>query len=337
MVSIGSDNGLSPIRRQAIIWTNAVLLSIGPLGTKFSEILIKIQIFSFTKMHLKISSVKWRPFCPRRDEWTLFPDDQSLRESIPRLLNEGTTTMTACCAPVCSQALPIKPQGVWARSIEAWARSRDLRIWSCGLAVFGALQPNEWPIGVYTYTCLLLLISMLWHRQAIFESKGDKLSSSAECRIRTHQGLRHQIASRHAHTCTYAYTYIQKYIYSQVPLKHGLIYHGITYDTAIGVPENESDIRITTDTPYFTLTGKLWGVYYENFGENWPRFNGTALYLVLCWVLLWYHSLALRHQFQSYKSWHISSDQDPLKKHQIYIKTSAFSSLYMKYNATISN
>ena len=42
----------------------------------------------------------------------------------------------------------------------------------------------------------LLLISMLWHRQAIFESKGDKLSSSAESRIRTHQGLRHQIASR---------------------------------------------------------------------------------------------------------------------------------------------
>ena len=34
-------------------------------------------------------------------------------------------------------------------------------------------------------TCLLLLISMLWHRQAIFESKGDKLSSSAECRVRT--------------------------------------------------------------------------------------------------------------------------------------------------------
>ena len=29
-------------------------------------------------------------------------------------------------------------------------------------------------------TCLLLLISMLWHRQVIFESKGDKLSSSAE-------------------------------------------------------------------------------------------------------------------------------------------------------------
>ena len=56
------------------------------------------------------------------------------------------------------------------------------------------------PFGIRTwlwrYTCLLLLISMLWHRPAIFESKGDKLSSSAESRIRTHQGLRHQIASR---------------------------------------------------------------------------------------------------------------------------------------------
>ena len=51
------------------------------------------------------------------------------------------------------------------------------------------------PFGIRTwlwrYICLLLLISMLWHRQAIFESKGDKLSSSAESRIRTHQGLRH--------------------------------------------------------------------------------------------------------------------------------------------------
>ena len=33
------------------------------------------------------------------------------------------------------------------------------------------------------------------HRQAIFESKGDKLCSSAECGIRT-QDLRHQIANR---------------------------------------------------------------------------------------------------------------------------------------------
>ena len=59
---IGSDNGLSPGRRQAIIWTNAGILLIGPLGTNFSEILIAIEAFSFKKMHLKISSTKWRPF-----------------------------------------------------------------------------------------------------------------------------------------------------------------------------------------------------------------------------------------------------------------------------------
>ena len=60
---IGPDNGLSPGRRQAIIWTNAGILSIGPLGTNFLEILIGIQTFSFTKMHLKMSSAKWGPFC----------------------------------------------------------------------------------------------------------------------------------------------------------------------------------------------------------------------------------------------------------------------------------
>ena len=60
---IGSDNGLSPGRHQAIIWTNAGILLIGPLGTNFREILVKIQIFSIMKMCLKMSSAKWRPFC----------------------------------------------------------------------------------------------------------------------------------------------------------------------------------------------------------------------------------------------------------------------------------
>ena len=58
---IGSDNGLSPGRRQAIIWTNAGILLIGPSGTNFSEILIKIHTFSFKKMWLKVSTAKWRP------------------------------------------------------------------------------------------------------------------------------------------------------------------------------------------------------------------------------------------------------------------------------------
>ena len=60
---IGSDNGLSPGRRQAIIWNNTGLLLIEPFGTNFSEISIGIQRFSFKKMHLNMSSAKWRPFC----------------------------------------------------------------------------------------------------------------------------------------------------------------------------------------------------------------------------------------------------------------------------------
>ena len=60
---IGSDNGLSPGRCQAIIRTNARILLIRPLGTNFSEILIKILIFSFKKMQWKVSSAKRRPFC----------------------------------------------------------------------------------------------------------------------------------------------------------------------------------------------------------------------------------------------------------------------------------
>ena len=59
---IGSGNGLSPDLCQAIIWTNAGGLLIIPLGINFSEILIEIHAFSFNKMHLKMSSAKWRPF-----------------------------------------------------------------------------------------------------------------------------------------------------------------------------------------------------------------------------------------------------------------------------------
>ena len=52
-MGIGSGNGLSPVRCQAITWTNADVLSIGSLGANFSEISIEIQTFSFKKMCLK--------------------------------------------------------------------------------------------------------------------------------------------------------------------------------------------------------------------------------------------------------------------------------------------
>ena len=63
---IGSDNGLSPHRCQAIIWTNAGLLLI---RTIFSDFLSEIRAFSFKKMlwqcrpengsHLVSASMCW--------------------------------------------------------------------------------------------------------------------------------------------------------------------------------------------------------------------------------------------------------------------------------------
>ena len=58
---IGSVDGLSPGRRQTIIWTNAGILLIQTMGN-FNEILSKIHKFSNMKMQLKMSSAKWWQF-----------------------------------------------------------------------------------------------------------------------------------------------------------------------------------------------------------------------------------------------------------------------------------
>ena len=68
-----------PVRRQAITSTNALLLSIRPLATNFSDIWIEIQNFSFMKMHLKMSFAKCQPFCPGGDELTNAYRDPRLR------------------------------------------------------------------------------------------------------------------------------------------------------------------------------------------------------------------------------------------------------------------
>ena len=63
VTTIGSDNGLSTGRRQAIIGTNSGILLIQTLGTSFSQILREIYTFSFKKMHFKMSSGKCRSCC----------------------------------------------------------------------------------------------------------------------------------------------------------------------------------------------------------------------------------------------------------------------------------
>ena len=57
-VIIDSDNGSSPVRRQAITSTNADLMSLRLLETNFDEIRIKLQNFSLLNMYLNMSSVK---------------------------------------------------------------------------------------------------------------------------------------------------------------------------------------------------------------------------------------------------------------------------------------
>ena len=41
--------------------------------------------------------------------------------------------------------------------------------------------------------------------------------------------------------------------------------------------ESESDFNLTTETQYLTLTGKLWGVHHQYFGDNRLPYNHTTL------------------------------------------------------------
>ena len=62
--NIGSDKGLLPDWHQTIIWTNNHLLPSGPSGIKAKVISFKTWKCLFKKIHLKMSSVTWQPFCP---------------------------------------------------------------------------------------------------------------------------------------------------------------------------------------------------------------------------------------------------------------------------------
>ena len=70
LCQFGSDNGLSPGRRPAIIWTSADILSVKPQGPYFKEIIFDVQIFSFKEMQFKMPLAKWLPFCLGFNVWT---------------------------------------------------------------------------------------------------------------------------------------------------------------------------------------------------------------------------------------------------------------------------
>ena len=80
---VGSEHGLSPGRRQAIFWTNARIVLIRTLGANLGEILSGIHAVSFKKMqkmHLKMSSVKWRQFSVGLN---VLIDENNNSESLP--------------------------------------------------------------------------------------------------------------------------------------------------------------------------------------------------------------------------------------------------------------
>ena len=55
LTTIVSDNGLSPVRHQAIIWTNGGIFLIWPLEINFDEISAKILKVSLNKADLRVS------------------------------------------------------------------------------------------------------------------------------------------------------------------------------------------------------------------------------------------------------------------------------------------
>ena len=57
------------------------------------------------------------------------------------------------------------------------------------------------------------------------------------------------------------------------------------------VAERRSDFKLTTDTPYLAPTGKLYGDFCKDIWENWPRYQGNALYFEVS--LMGYYVTAL--------------------------------------------
>ena len=103
---IKSGNDLLPIWHQAITWPSAELLSIWPLEINFSQILTKIQTFSFKKMPVKMSSGKWRPFCPSLNVLNGVHSAAITRLHPGRLAGQnGSNLQMVCLLPLCGSLL----------------------------------------------------------------------------------------------------------------------------------------------------------------------------------------------------------------------------------------
>ena len=139
----GSDNGLSPGRRQAIIWTNIGILLIRPLGTNLNEILIEIHTFSLKKMHLKNSSGKWRPSCPRLNVLSIFIMDSAVICIYQMDIANNITTICKTCR-CCWQIIHLSMPQVDSK-LMSYIKSKDNEnIW--------------WPWTIYLFLIVFFLI-----------------------------------------------------------------------------------------------------------------------------------------------------------------------------------
>ena len=142
---IGLDNGLSPGRRQAIIWTNAGILLIRLLGTNFNEMFIEILTFSFMKMRLKVSSAKWRPFCLGLNvlnqvgaffchrashgdvmAWERFPHYWSFGRKPPWITSKWAGKALPCCKSKQDVEQTVESSVVWDAMTSMWRQYTPL-------------------------------------------------------------------------------------------------------------------------------------------------------------------------------------------------------------------
>ena len=78
-IIIDSDNGLSPARSRVIIWTNESILLVGPVGTNFSDMWIKIkswcddkEVKYNCKLPIRYSEIKRAPRYSKQRLYSVF-------------------------------------------------------------------------------------------------------------------------------------------------------------------------------------------------------------------------------------------------------------------------
>ena len=123
---IGSDNGLSPGRRQASIWTTAGILLFGPSGSNFSEILIEIDTFSL-KMQSKtvvceMAAIISRSQCVHTGSTICTPDSGAMGKETVRMSEKMNVDA------MFGIAIEFQPRDMWRVSIKLYTMQNLVRI-----------------------------------------------------------------------------------------------------------------------------------------------------------------------------------------------------------------